>query len=89
MTFHKLNVCHATSPVLILTFKPFWNFIFTHEISRAPLSRIYYFYIYKRENKECRVVYLWVLLEVLSVIGAFVSTFVISYIYIGDTSYQR
>lgn len=32
MTFHRLNVCHATSPVLILTFKPIWNFIFTHEI---------------------------------------------------------
>lgn len=52
-------------------------------------NNILFLYIYKRENKECRVVYLWVLLVVLSVIGAFVSTFVISFIYIGDTSYQR
>lgn len=48
---------------------------------------IYYFYIYKRENKECRVVYFWVLLEVLLVIGVFVFIFVILYIYIGDIFY--
>lgn len=80
INIYKLNLSETWIFILKRFTVPFYTYI---------MIIIYYFYIYKRENKECRVVYLWVLRVVWSVISVVVATIVISLIYIVDISHQR